>query len=369
MSWPTLDGTAHCSRSAACSTRGRSPGLPDGQLLERFLARGDEAAFAALVRRHGPMVLGTCRAVLRDPNDAEDAFQATFLVLICKARSIRRRRRPGHLAPSGRASDRPPGRRRGRASTDMRATGPATSATTIALATSWATTRRQILHEELARLSEKYRLPLLLCDLEGKSHAQAAIELNCGEATVRRRLAGARDLLRPRLVRRGVALATGGLATVLGRSALAKVPPGWVETTVQAAGPMSSTAARIAIGDVVSTTAADLARKLLRTMYLSKLKSFAALSFLLVALGGIAWGLGIMGQDEGGMRQADRMQNPGSTPTAPPLQPRAEKPPIPMSPSFIRDASSIRRGSLSTGPSCIWSTPISRSPPSSPSAP
>ncbi len=68
---------------------GTIAGLPDSQLLERFLTRGDEAAFAALVRRHGPMVLGTCRAVLRDPNDAEDAFQATFLVLICKARSIR----------------------------------------------------------------------------------------------------------------------------------------------------------------------------------------------------------------------------------------------------------------------------------------
>src|SRR5271170_946391 len=70
---------------------GTIAGLPDSQLLDRFLARGDEAAFAALVRRHGPMVLGTCRAVLRDPNDAEDAFQATFLVLVCKARSIRGR--------------------------------------------------------------------------------------------------------------------------------------------------------------------------------------------------------------------------------------------------------------------------------------
>ncbi len=70
---------------------GTVAGLPDGQLLERFLSRGDEAAFAALVERHGPMVMGTCRAVLRDPEDAEDAFQATFLVLVCKARSIRGR--------------------------------------------------------------------------------------------------------------------------------------------------------------------------------------------------------------------------------------------------------------------------------------
>ncbi len=68
---------------------GTAAGLPDGQLLERFLARGDGAAFAALVQRHGPMVLGICHSILRNPADAEDAFQATFLVLVCKGRSIR----------------------------------------------------------------------------------------------------------------------------------------------------------------------------------------------------------------------------------------------------------------------------------------
>ena len=70
---------------------GRTANVPDGELLERFLSEGDEAAFTALIERHGPMVLGTCRAMLRDPDAAEDAFQATFLVLICKARSIRGR--------------------------------------------------------------------------------------------------------------------------------------------------------------------------------------------------------------------------------------------------------------------------------------
>jgi RNA polymerase sigma factor (sigma-70 family) len=304
---------------------GTIAGLPDGQLLERFVARGDEAAFRGLVGRHGPMVLGTCRAVLRDPNDVEDAFQATFLVLICKARSIRggdalgtwlhrvahrialqagaeaARRRTcermaGELLDRGRPRDEP---------------GDDT---------------RQVLHEELARLSEKYRLPLLLCDLEGKSYAQAAMELNWGEATVRRRLAGARDLLRRRLVRRGVTLSVGVLAANLGLSALANVPPAWVEATVKAAGSMSTTAARIAIGDVVSTTAADLARKLLNTMYLTKLKSLGASTFLLIALGGIAWGLGITRQDEGGVRQTDRMQRTPSASTATPSPPHAERP-------------------------------------------
>src|SRR5262249_57116780 len=88
---------------------------------------------------------------------------------------------------------------------------------------------RRILHEELARLSDKYRLPVLLCDLEGKTHAEAAAELGCGPATVQRRLTGARALLRSRLIRRGVAPMAGSIAAALGRPATAAVPPAWVQ--------------------------------------------------------------------------------------------------------------------------------------------
>ena len=213
---------------------GRLASLPDGELLERFLSEGDEAAFTALVERHGPMVLGTCRAVLRDANAAEDAFQATFLVLVCKARSIRGRGalaswlyQVAHRIAIQAGAEAARRRKRERLVGQLHAT----DGHRVEPDDEW----REILHEEVARLSEKYRLPLLLCDLEGKTHAQAATELNCGEATVRRRLAGARELLRSRLIRRGVALTAGTLATTLGRSALATVPPGWVEATVKAA--------------------------------------------------------------------------------------------------------------------------------------
>ena len=151
---------------------------------------------------------------------------------------------------------------------------------------------RQVLHEELARLSDRYRLPLLLCDLEGKTHAQAAAELGCGEATVQRRLNGARGLLRSRLSRRGVALTAGALAATLGGSAAAQVPPAWVEASVRAAAAFASHAGRIAVGDIVSTAVANLARKSLQTMLLGQLKAAAFAAVFLIALLGVAWRVG-----------------------------------------------------------------------------
>ncbi len=149
----------------------------------------------------------------------------------------------------------------------------------------------------------------MLCDLEGKTHAQAAGELNCGEATVRRRLVGARDLLRRRLIRRGVAITTATLAASFGRSALAKVPAGWVEATVKAAGLMNTTAARIAVTQVVSNAAATLARKSLHAMYLSQLKAGAAAALFLIALVGLTWGVGITCQDQSVVGQVSQMQS------------------------------------------------------------
>ncbi len=304
---------------------GRLASLPDGELLEQFLRGRDEAAFAALVERHGPMVLGTCRAVLRDADAAEDAFQATFLVLVCKARSIR-----GHgalaswlyqvahriaLQAGTEAARR---RRRERLAGQVRAT----DGNRVEPDDEW----RAVLHEEIARLSDRHRLPLLLCDLEGKTHAQAAAELNCGEATVRRRLSGARDILRSRLTRRGVALTAGMLATTLGRSAQATVPSGCAEATVKAAAGMSSTAARIAVGDIVSTTAAALARRSLHAMLWGQLRAVAASVIFLVALVGIAWGVGTYGQDRAAAPQAGRMPNPRSEPAAGTARSKTEKP-------------------------------------------
>ncbi|QDV39199.1 sigma-70 family RNA polymerase sigma factor [Tautonia plasticadhaerens] len=189
---------------------GSLAGLTDAQLLGRFAADRDEAAFAALVDRHGPMVLGVCRAVLGDAHVAEDAFQATFLTLA---------RRSGVLRPAGeslggylhrvahreaRRLNAADARRRAldrRAAAEAARRG-ATADSDLIAAVHWA----------VADLPDRLRLPVVLCHLEGRTHAQAAAELLWGEATVRRRLADARDLLRSRLTREGIAPAVGVLA-------------------------------------------------------------------------------------------------------------------------------------------------------------
>ena len=185
---------------------GTVAGLTDGQLLDRYLTRRDESAFAALVMRHGPMVLGVCRAVLRGSPEVEDAFQATFLVLIRKASTIRGRDAVGgwlyrvaHRVAVQAGRDRSRKDRREHPAGDL---PDDIVAGESAADDDW----RGTLHEELARLPERLRQPVVLCYLEGRTHAQAARELSWSEATLRRRLANARDLLHSRLTRRGVAV-------------------------------------------------------------------------------------------------------------------------------------------------------------------
>jgi RNA polymerase sigma factor (sigma-70 family) len=298
---------------------GTAAGLADGPLLERFLARGDEAAFAALVQRHGPMVLRACRAVLAHPEDVEDAFQATFLMLVCKGRSIRGRQALG--AWLGQVAHRV-AVRAGVESARRRACerrAVATRSVEIACAEP-ADDWQQVVHEELARLSDRYRLPLLLCDLEGKTHAEAALELGCGPATVQRRLTAARDLLRSRLTRRGFALSAGALAAALGRPATAAVPPEWIEATVAAARSLTSRAARLAIGQVAATAAEALARRSMRSTVLGRLTAIAAVSVALVALGGFAWSAGAARPDEPGAVR------PSPAPAQPSMSSTSKKP-------------------------------------------
>jgi RNA polymerase sigma factor (sigma-70 family) len=206
--------------------------MTDGELLERFVNGGDEAAFEGLVRRHGPMVLGLCRRALRDNHEAEDAFQATFLVLVRNARTIRKReslaswlygvaRRVTRRAQTG-------AKRRslvlhGEATV---AIGPDLDHDRFEL--------RPILHDEVERLPEKYRAPIVLCYLEGQSHEEAAKQLDWPIGTVKGRLSRARSMLQSRLVRRGVALSLG-LVAFLEDEASAGVPELLVEATVQSA--------------------------------------------------------------------------------------------------------------------------------------
>ncbi len=203
--------------------------LSDGQLLERFCAQRDEAAFDVLVWRHGPMVLGVCRRMLRQEQDAEDAFQATFLILVRYAGSIGRRQALGcwlHRVAwrvalrARRLGDRP-----------TRRTVPVPEVATVEGEPDvvWAELR-EVLDAEINRLPEKYRVPFVLCYLDGKTNDEAARELGWPKGTVQSRLAWARERLRGRLVRRGLTLSAG-----LASTARAAVSPALVQAARQAA--------------------------------------------------------------------------------------------------------------------------------------
>ena len=209
--------------------------LPDGTLLERVATRRDEDAFAALVQRYSPIVLGVCRRVLRHEQDAEDAFQATFLVLFRQAGSIRKRQSVGswlygvayRIARKARVKK----ERRSVRETALSDT-PAAESTPAWI---WQELRG-LLDDEVNRLPAKYRLPFVLCHVEGKTNAQAAAQIGCPLGTVLSRLAWARERLRGRLTRRGLTFPAGVVAAVLAERAVAvEVPAQLATSTVQAA--------------------------------------------------------------------------------------------------------------------------------------
>jgi RNA polymerase sigma factor (sigma-70 family) len=213
----------------------------DGDLLARFAAGRDEAAFRALVERHGGMVYEVCRRVLRDPHEAEDAFQATFLVLAQKAKSLRA---PALLANwlygvAHRVAAKARGKMRASTADPVQ---PADPAREPALQAAWREVETA-LDEELSRLPDKYRAPLVLCYLQSKTHEEAAALLDCPPGSMSWLLAKGRELLRRRLKKRGVALSLGLLLLGLSsRSAAASAP--LVERTVQ-----------LALGDAIAPAA------------------------------------------------------------------------------------------------------------------
>jgi RNA polymerase sigma factor (sigma-70 family) len=206
--------------------------MTDGDLLERFVNGHDETAFESLVRRHGSMVLGLCRRALGDDHEAEDAFQATFLVLVRNARSIRKRESLASwlYGVAQRIARRAQARARQRSlvlhGEATVATGPDSDHDRFEL--------KPILHDEVERLPEKYRAPIVLCYFEGQSHEEAARQLEWPVGTVKGRLSRARGILQSRLMRRGVALSLG-LVVLLEDEAGAAVPESLVEATVQSA--------------------------------------------------------------------------------------------------------------------------------------
>jgi RNA polymerase sigma factor (sigma-70 family) len=217
--------------------------VTDSILLQRYVSRREEAAFVDLVKRHGPRVEGTCRRLLRNEHDIEDVFQATFLVLARKAAGIAWRESVGgwlcavahRLAMNARVDASRHRRREAPFATLVSAgTGPECEGRLPEkyhpLADpldeiEWRDLR-QVLDDELLQLPEKYRAPVVLCDLEGRTHQEAALELGWPSGSISRRLVRARALLRRRLVHRGVILATGLVSVCLAAFLAHKAPQG-----------------------------------------------------------------------------------------------------------------------------------------------
>jgi RNA polymerase sigma factor (sigma-70 family) len=278
-------------------------GLTDGQLLGRFIATRDEMSFAALVRRHGPMVLGVCHRVLRDFHDAEDAFQATFLVLARKAASVFKRESVGcwlygtayRTAMEARTMS---ARRRARER-------PAEEMPHPVVLQPEAQDWRPLLDRELSLLPDKYRATIVHCDLEGRTRREAARLLSISEGTLSSRLARGRTLLAKRLSKCGLALSGGALAVALSQRASAAVTASLVSSTAKAA-------ALVAAGQVaaVSTTALLLMKGVMKAMLMKKLRVVVGAVLVLVALGAVG-----IGYQAGGS---------GSAQAAPPDKPRNE---------------------------------------------
>jgi RNA polymerase sigma factor (sigma-70 family) len=259
--------------------------LSDGELLERFLARREETAFAILVQRHGPMVLGAVRRVLADAHHAEDAFQAVFLVLARRAAAIRKRaslanwlhgvaRRIALRARAQAAAQ----RHRERRPREMPQVDVLDEVTWREL--------RAVLDEEVGALPERHRAAVVLCDLEGKSYDQAARELGWPKSSLASRLAKAHGLLRARLVRRGVTLSAGALATGLaGREARAAVPA--LLTIDAVKGAMAGAAGEAALPGTLSERAVALAEGAMKGTFGTKSKAFAVLAALALLVGGV----------------------------------------------------------------------------------
>jgi RNA polymerase sigma factor (sigma-70 family) len=259
----------------------------DRQLLEDFAARGDEAAFAALVVRHGPMVLRVCRRVLNHEQDAEDAFQATFLVLARHTGSIRKREALanwlyGVAQRTAMKAKRSAARRRNHEA-QLRDAKPSPAASP-----SWDEVQA-VLDEEIQHLPDTYRAAFVHCVLEGKSAPQAAAEWGVKEGTVWSRLARARRLLQQRLTRRGIKLTAvlAALAVVDG-TARAGVPALLANVTIRSG--LLVAAGEPAAGMIPSHVAA-LAAGVTRAMFLTKVKMVTA---VLLAAGLVAGAAALM---------------------------------------------------------------------------
>jgi len=297
---------------------GTLTGLSDAELLGRFASGRDPLAFDALVARHGPMVLGVCRGLLDDPNDAEDAFQATFLILVKKAGTFRgpvalggwlhlAARRVAIRANVAAARRRAYERRAGQMAKTTSEPGPSARDELL-----------RALHEEIDRLPRQCRLAVVLCDLQGTPQDRASVELRLSERTLRRRLSQGRERLRARLAGRGLGQDRAMLGALCLREARAVVPAAWKVATARAA--LATLEPATAAG-TVSVAAMTLTREVSRTMLIQKLTLASA---LLATSGLLAWGASAALFSPG--------QEPSKRETAPTPPPAARKTAVPAIP-------------------------------------
>jgi RNA polymerase sigma factor (sigma-70 family) len=256
--------------------------LTDAQLLEGFVSRREPAALEALVRRHGPMVWGVCRRVLGNHHDAEDAFQATFLVLVRKAASVHPRAKVGNWL-YGVAHQTALKARATRAKRKLREAQVTHMAEPAGIEKDAWRDLQAVLDLELSRLPEKYRTVIVLCDLEGKNGKDVARELNLPRGTVASRLGRARAMLARRVDRHGLAVSGATLTAVLSeKAASASVPGPVMASTIKA---VTSMAAGQAATGLVSTKVAALLEGVLKGMLMTKLKITAVLVVILAIAG------------------------------------------------------------------------------------
>jgi RNA polymerase sigma factor (sigma-70 family) len=279
---------------------GTVAGLGDGELLERLGGECGpfaELAFSTLVERHGPMVLRVCRRVLTDPHDAEDAFQAVFLVLAHRVGSIRSRESLAswlhgvalRVASASRAA-------RERRRVHERAAGERVA---IPIPDPSADDELgRALHEEIARLPQRLRATVVLCCFEGHTYEEAARQLSCPVGTVKSRLATAREKLRLRLTRRGLAPSTRMFTALFGtRTATAQVPRALALPAVRSASWMAT--GRLAPAGVVPAAVAALMEGALKTMILTKVRMTATV-LLVAGIGVGTVGMGVLARQSPG---------------------------------------------------------------------